>query len=497
MADYRASSDHAIDNDQDNGVAIISRPRLGLSDVALQLWRAQWLFWLIFLPMFAAGMFMVLQMESKYTAYSRVQVALGREYIYDPVIGDAGKGATLEPEAVVQAEVERVYSPVLQRRVLEKVGLERMFPKVAEAMEKAKTDKERLKAEQSVYKLIEDNFGAGHAPKSPVIRVLFTHDNPEIAAEVTNAFVDEYLAYRSEISSDSEADAVSRQRKQFDGDLTKAEEALRAFMLTHKIGDFETEKTATATRRAAITDELYKVEAAIRESQGRLQSLEGLLLGTPSEIDLYVDTTSDQQLLDLQVEREQLLLRYRAESQPVREIDARIAAVSELLQSSTGGLRRRGPNPAYQDLQQQVATQSAEVSAARARATELRRQLVDIAQRQSDLITLQPEYQKLVREHAVLAESLRALASREQAKRAEAEISNLHGEDVTVLERAFVPTQGKSLKAPAAIAVLMVSGFTALMAALALALTRKWLSTPSSVERTLGLPVIGAVPRRG
>ncbi len=483
------------DEDRRDGVAIVTRPRLGLSDLALQLWRAQWLFWLVFLPLVAGGLFLVMQMESKYTAYSRVQVSLGRDYIYDPIIGDAGKGATLEPEAVVQAEVERVYSPVLQRRVLEKIGIDAIYPDVAEAMAKAKTPAARLKAEQAAFKAIEQDFGAGHAPKSPVIRIVFTHSEPKMAAKVTNAFVDEYLAYRSEIMQDGGADAVSRQRKQFDARLVTAEESLRKFMLDNRIGDFDTEKTSTAARRAAITDELYKVEATIRESEGRLSALQRTLLNTASEIDLYVDTTSDQQLLDLQIEREQLLLRYKPDSQPIRMIDARIASMQELLQSSSGGQRRRGPNPAYQALQQTVTEQSAEVNAAGARAEELRRQLEDITRRQSQLITLQPEYQKLVREHAVLAESVRSLASREQAKRAEAGMAIDDRENVTVLERAYEPSEGKSLKAAAGLAVLMISGFTGLMAALALALTRKGIATRGSAERTLGLPVIGVIPR--
>ena len=157
-------------------------------------------------------------------------------------------------------------------------------------------------------------------------------------------------------------------------------------------------------------------------------------------------------------------------------------------------MRRRGQNPAHVDLNSRVAIQSAELDAMRSRALELTSQLGKVEKRQVMLIDLLPEYQKLVRDQAVLESSVKNLAEREQTRRAEREL-NAASTSVTVLERAFPPTEGKSMKMIAALASLVFAGFTALMVGLGYTLTRKGLATRASAERTLGLPVIGQVPK--
>lgn len=475
--------------------AAVSRPKIGLSELVLQLWRAKWLMLLVFLPLFALGVFAATRLPETYQAYSRIQVSLGREYVYEPLIGDAGKGAVLESEAVVRAEVEKVYSPTIARRVLAKVGLENIYPDLAEASAEADTTEERGEAQSAALQALQTGFSAGAAPKSPVIRLSFQHEDPEVAAEVVNAFVDEFLAYRIELASDTMLDSVRRQRSEFDANLTDAEHAVRAFLIKHRIGDFEGERSALSARHAAISDEIFKVEASRQEAEARLAVLERELAQTPEEIELYIDTTGDEQLLNLQIEREQLLSRYRPDSQPVRDVEARIANLRQLLQSSEGGVRRRGQNPSFIELDGAVSVQRAELDALRSRASELKRQLTEVETRQLQMIDLLPEYQRLLREQSVLETSVKTLAEREQSRRAESRL-NEETTSLTVLERAEAPSEGSSLKVVAAAAALMFSAFTAFMAGLAWALTRSGLATRGSAERTLDLPVLGAVQRR-
>ncbi|MEM9055731.1 MAG: hypothetical protein AAGB16_10440, partial [Pseudomonadota bacterium] len=69
-------------------------------------------------------------------------------------------------------------------------------------------------------------------------------------------------------------------------------------------------------------------------------------------------------------------------------------------------------------------------------------------------------------------------------------------DSVSILEPAQVPLRGSSLRFPVAVLALLFAGFSALMAGLLWVLTREGFSTPSSLQRTVGLPVIGAVGRR-
>ena len=86
-------------------------------------------------------------------------------------------------------------------------------------------------------------------------------------------------------------------------------------------------------------------------------------------------------------------------------------------------------------------------------------------------------------------------SAREIEERALAEISNQSADSVRVLEPARVPIQGSSLKLPIAALAFLFAGFTALMAGLLRALTRDGFATARSLERTIGVPVVGAVGR--
>lgn len=473
-----------------------THPKLGFSDLALQLWRALPLMMLVAIPIIIAGYFFLIKPMSKtYTAYSRVQVALGQEYVYDPILGDAGRGMSLDNEAVVQTELEKAYSPVIARRVLEQIGLERMYPKLNEGLGEADSIAEKAKIRQSALKALESNFSVDSAPKSPVMRLEFEHKDPDMAAEITNAFLDQYLKYRIEVSQSSDHDAITLQTTKLKGELSDAETAIQVFLETHQIGDFFAEKAAVAALHTQINDQLFQAEAAAEEAKGRVRTNNELLANTNPEIDLYVETNGEQQLLALKIEREQLLSRYRPQSQPVRDLDARIANLEALLNGESGGVRRRGPNPTYQELQSKVSTASADLDAANARSAALRGQLVEVQARQTELNTWEPEYQSLVRDRDVLAESVRMLSTRAQTKQAEAAIAAQSQGTVTVIDRAYPPLSGSSMKLPAAFATFVFACFSAFCAGLAYALTRRTLATPSSVTKTLELPVIGVVPR--
>ena len=494
MHSYRENTAQQ-DQSGDLYAATSTRPKFGIKDLVLNLWRALPLMLLVFIPMLVGCLFLVMQLPQKFTAYSRIQVSLGREYVYEPLIGDAGKGATLESEAVVLAEVEKVYSPTIARRVLDRFELGDLYPELAEAVAEADTTEDREKAQAAALKALESGFSAGAAPKSPVIRIAFTHEDAKTSARVVNAFVEEFLAYRFELTTDSTLDSVRKQRFEFDDSLSLAEDDLRRFLIKHRIGDFEAERTALGERHAAISNEIFMVEAGKEEGEARLRVLEGELERTPPEVDLYVETTGDEQLLNLQIEREQLLSRYRADSQPVREVEARISNLRQLLQSSAGGVRRRGQNPAFVELEGVVSVQRAELDALRSRSNELKRQLADVEARQMQMVDILPEYQRLIRNRSVLESSVKTLSEREQTRRAETQLSE-DSASLTVLEPAYTPTVGSSMKLVAAFASLLFCGFTALMVGLAYALTRKGLAMRSSVEKTLSLPVIGQAPIR-
>ncbi|MFC6197406.1 GumC family protein [Ponticaulis profundi] len=469
------------------------RPQLTLVDIILMLWRAKWIVLLVALPIFVASVLFALTLSKQYQATSRIQVTAGEERVFDPLVGDV-TASVLSQEEITESEIELLHSPVIADRVIQKLGLEVIYPKMAEAYNKAPAADKPLIYEQAVQ-AVQKNFYAGAAPKNPVIRTGFKNENPIVAADVLNTMIETYIEYRSEIFLGDDKGVLTTQREASNEKLLAADQAIERFLTENRIGDFDTEKTTTAAQYASITDEMFKVQAQKSEVDKRLSALISQLALTEPTIDLSVETNFQQQLFDLKLEREGLLSKYQPSTPQVQQLDRRINQMQELIdqQGNGAGVIRRGPNEVYQSMDARRAELVADSSALEGRFEELQRQKRQIEERQLQLTRLEPKYQDLLRNRAILESQVRSISIREQEERLKREIAKADTENIQILEPARPPAKGESSRKLVAAAGLLFGGFTGLMFALIWVFTRPTLATASCVTRTTGLPVLASV----
>lgn len=500
MASYedtlRRDASSAADG-HDGQTAWARRPRLSWGDLTLLLWRAKWVMLAVSLPILLLGILAILTLPKTYEAVSRLYIGLGQEYVFQPLVGDAARGAIPEQDRVIQSETELLVSPVIAERVLDQIGIERVFPKLMAEINEATPEKAQEVRQKAVIAL-QRNFKAGSAPKTPVIRTSFENEDPQVAADVLNAMVATYLDYRREVLVSEESGAFGEQRSTFADRLAAKEREIQQFLTRNGISDFEGERTSTQALTQDIGRTLSTVEAGLSEAEGRYSSLSARLATLSPEIELFIESNNSQRLLDLELERRQLLSRYREGSIPVQEVDRRIAEARALIQGqgSDAGLKRRGPNPTYQQLESDTVKAEAEVRSQRQRTEALRQQLRDADARIALLTRLQPAYQALLRERDVLEANVRSFAAREEEEKALVNLASRSADNIRVMEPARPPVKGKSLRLPAALALAAFAGLTALIAGLVYALTRDGFATAGSASRTLGLPALASVRRR-
>lgn len=479
--------------------------RLTFTEVVLQLWRAKWLMLLVFLPIFSLGMLVAFAMPKQYEATSRLYVSLGEEYVYRPRVGSVAAGSAPEQEQVIQSELELLQSPVVAQRVLKRFPLDRLYPDLAARWAKALSSQPGASQDAEFY-LIEQlgvaaltrDFAVGTAPKTPVIHTSFKHRDPGVSAEVLNAMIGAYLQYRTEIFNSGAPDIFTSQRKRFELDLLSVEDEIRQFLTDNRIGDFEAERKAAQTLYATMSDDLFKTEGRISALRGQLVALRQQVGETSPLVDIFIEDSTEQALLDLQLERQQLLSRYKSDSRPVQAVDAQIEQVRTYLAAQSGavGTVRRGPNPVYQDMETRMSTLEAELAAILDHRRALIRQRDSIESRQKRIAELEPGWQQLLRKRDLLTENVRNFASREMEARTLTELARQDADNIRILEPAMPPARGKSLKLPVAVLSLLFAGFTALMIGLLQAFTRRGLATANSVERRTGLPVIATISKR-
>ncbi|MEM1086203.1 MAG: Wzz/FepE/Etk N-terminal domain-containing protein [Pseudomonadota bacterium] len=479
-----------------------ARPRLSFIDLILQLWRAKWLMMLIFLPIFILGILVAVQMPKTFESTSRLLIRAGVETSAVTVGNDNARQVTPDVEQVVQAELELLRSPVVAERTLSRFSLKRLYPKLEEALnhELARSSVEeeeaiRFEFAQQTLEAFEKSFRAGAPPKNPVINVAFEHKDPQIASEVLNAAMGAYLSYRSELFSSRPVDQLTTQRRRFEVDLVAAEDAIREFLRRNRIEDFGSERSTAQGLYTTLSGELSAAQSRASAVQGQLSRTRAQIASTEREQDIFVEDNSDQTLLDLRLEREDLLSRYTEDSRAVQAIDKRIEEVEAFLAEKQGpqGTVRRGPNPTYQTLETTLNAFEAEAEALASQQIELQRQLTRVERTLARFTQLEPEWNELQRKRQSLEDNVRLLTRAEQEEGTIKNIAQDGTDSVSILEPARVPLRGSSLRFPIAVLALLFAGFTALMAGLLRALTRDGFPTPSALSRTTGLPVLGAV----
>ena len=469
-----------------------ARPRYGVLDVVGLLFRELLLMIVVFLLVFALGAAAVLTLKKTYTANASVFAGVGQEYVYQPRVGTAERGQAPNADEVAQSEAAILNSQEVKLMTVRALGVDTILGEPAKGSP--------AQQETAALKALSSGLGVGVSVGSPIIQVSYKSGDPQRAARVLNALVDQYLAYRRQVFRDN-TPAIRTQRAAFEDELGSADAAYEDFLASNDIGDFATAKATLAATYQTTFAERLSVQAQANQASRRLQTLVAQQAATPAEIALQQDLniSAQDQILQLRTEREQLLARYQPDAQPVKDIEARIAGLQAYVGTGTAvGAKevRTGPNPIWVELETTRINAQAERDSLQARLAVLDRQLGDIRARQARLTALASENANLAGNREVLSASIREFQQRETQSRADTALVRAGADNVTVIARAQPPAQGKSLKAPLLAAAFLFAAFTALCAGLLRIFSRRGFSTAGSVSRTLDMPVLAVAPAK-
>ncbi len=472
-----------------------SRPRYAVSDIVALLWRDRWLMLGIFLALFLLGAVGAFMLKTQYPAQSSILIRLGQEYVYEPDVGDAARGAIPTTDQLIQSEVEILSSPELRRRVIADLGLGRVFPGRADAYAGGSEARKREILDQAVTAM-GANLKVDSAPDTSVVKVTYSDTDPDRAALVLGKLLDEYLVYRRSVLVDGAGGSLNQQLAVFQQKLATVDTAYQAFLAANAIDDFDAEKTSLNSLNTSMTEETFRVQARLKEIDGRLGEIGRQVGQINPEISLYHDTNpaASDKLLQLQLDRQDLLSRYKPDSQPVRDADQKIAQVQAMTAQGAppSGARRIGVNPVYQTVQTEQLQLNAESASLKQRQAALTDQLAQVSARRQKLSELEPQYLDFNRDRDLLQTEIKGLAQKNQENQANQSIQGKSNDNIRIVERPTPPTQGKSLRKPVLILAFLFAGFTALCVGLLRVFIRRGFPTAGSASRTLDLPVLAA-----
>lgn len=469
----------------DNGMARISasRPRLGAADVIVQFWRAKWLMLLVFLPVFALGLAAAFARPDQYQSRARL--------IVSPISGASH-------DDLVQPELEFLRSPVVVARVLDRFALARLYPalnQTCQARSRAvRGDAEglrRLAAEcrQMSADAMERDFRVRASSRAPVIMASYTNGDAETSAEVLNALVGAYLAYRTQVLAQPQAIRPPLDRTELESRLRESDAALGSFLEAQGISNFEAERDTVQALYQAASEDLLETESRLQQVESQLGAYRGQIRTIRPQQRLFVEDSSEQTLIDMKLAREALLVNHLPGSALVQDMDRRIARAETFIDTLDRpvGTVRTGPNPRYEQILSIIGDLQAEAASLKDQQVALARQIAGFEARQARLTSLTPRYKELMRKRDLLERDLMS----EGRQDADTSVSRFDG--IRVLEPASVPVRPTATRSIVVVLAFALAGFAAIVAGFLKALTRTGFATRRSVERTLDLPVLATV----
>jgi uncharacterized protein involved in exopolysaccharide biosynthesis len=452
-------------------------PNIRLSEAVKSFGRQ--LKWVI--PLFIIGtvvaFYATKDFKRTYQADGTLMVQVGTEHIYQPVSGQNGQNALqLTTDAIIQTEASIIKNPEVIDAVIGQMTSSPSdslrFDRDAELKIRAAGGNQAAKAEAQMErrKRVESSFAVMPQAKSSIINLAYKHEDPTVAVETLNAFIDEYQAFRRNVFVEGSGDIISQRRLATEQQLNENERMIARFLQRNNISDFESEQEGAQKRTEDLKALLNTTRAQIAETEAALAIVEDQLRQTPAMIDLYIDDRASQRIAQAELELGQLLAKYLPTSDPVRQKQAELQELRSVQQGYNGqvvGGRRQGPNPVFQTLTTRRNTLQSTADAQREKEFTLQRQLDGADAKVRRLTQLNPEFQNLLRERKTLAERLDAYNTREQEALINQDQAEANNENVREISRARYAQKGRNMRAVMFLLASVFWGFVLFMIALA------------------------------
>ena len=333
--------------------------------------RRRRIFVLAFCLVMGAVLLVVLLMPKRYSAEAKLLVQNVRSST--PLTTSPGD-RLISPAEVsqneVNSEVDLLQSVGTARRALgaDAKGLESLG-------ESSKIDnlQRRLKVE------------AVH--QTNVINVKLAASSPGAAGTQLQKVIDAYFEERAGAARSSGAEEFfDRQVQDKSGELADTQQAITRFEVQHHIANLADQKKLQVTRIAALQEQLADANTALARQESKESAEKRYLSTIPNRLQTSEKTITNQysqerlntSLVDLQNRRTELVRLYPPSDRQVVEVDEKIARTKEAIATAAehpAAEASSDVNPVWQQLRQQVANSSGELSGLEAQRGQLQAEL--------------------------------------------------------------------------------------------------------------------------
>lgn len=330
------------------------------------LWRHK--MWIIVPTLLALiGSYLLVNMLTpKYASEARLFIE-NSESIYTRPGGERQQGSEALPidAEAVASQVQMLYSRDLARAVIRKLGLNsnpefdpmlrgRSIVSVLASMAGFIRDPAALTAEERVLETYFERLAVYPVERSRVIEVKFLSKNPDLAAQITNAIVEQYLEAqaRSKLDRDRRANqSLERKIDDLRQAVAEAEARAQEFRIRNDILLGPQSQTLSSQQLGEISSQISVADAQRAEAQAKANTIRDLLKAGRS-VEAFENINSPligrlaEQRATLRAEMAQALTTLLPAHPRMREMRAQIADIEGQIRTEAQKVARGFDNEA-------------------------------------------------------------------------------------------------------------------------------------------------------
>lgn len=442
-----------------------------------------------------------------YEAKTSLMIKMGRENIYRPEVGNSNRVFSSDPEKALNTEIKILTSPGLMKKLIEEIGVENIYPKLAEGSE------ENVNSLESAAKIFASNISVAIAKNSDVIDVTFQHREPDVSAKALNLLVKLFQEKHIQVFRNSLSSLFDKQLKNYEIKMKESEKQFEDFKQKNKIFSRGEQASFLLKQRTNLDISLRETQSRIEGLEQKISSLKRQIRSIPEKETLpstsganhyRIIDQSKANLLALKQKESELSRKYKsfpASNQLLSGVRNEIKVVEEFLAKQESKLRENmpiGKNILHQEIKMELIKARAELKSLGAKEGNIKRQQIQLDQEMVALDQKGREFKMLSRELSTNENNYNMYVRKLEEANISKEMDELKMDNISVIQEATVPAG--PIKPKKGLNILMgifLGAFSGIGLAFLSEYFGQTFSTPDDIRNRLGLPVIGTVSYRG
>ena len=256
-------------------------------------------------------------------------------------------------------------------------------------------------------------------PKTDIIRVSFSHHDPQVAAHFANSVTKHYIARQVELTNNSSTLAfLQKQRKQYSADLEAATTALSLYSRTNGVYETKEQRELLLRRRSALLATIAQNESDILGRQAQAEEIARQLGRLKlTKISPHISSLANN-------------------SAGQRDTKSKLVDTSAAFIDGDPPLLLVR---VYQDTVQSLVKINAELSGLRAIVSQQHGQLESLNMELSDLATKEAEFEQLKRQAELERDNVSLLSKKEIEQQLDAALDANNLSRLVVVQNAMIP----------------------------------------------------------